>query len=180
MARVQEKLQLHRPLDEVWGLFIDPDRWLEWNTELADLRDVRGPFDRPGSGYTQVWRLARWEREGSWQVIGCEPRRWREVAGMTPIGLAFEAREEFGEVTGGSQVTVQIRWATRVAYSDGSSIGSWRSRCCEERCAPTHGGSVRSSAASKQLMVACRAATGGSREHAARQARAPWRPPLAT
>lgn len=47
MARGQEKAQLDRPLQEVWGLFIDPDRWLEWNTELVGMRDVRGPFDHP-------------------------------------------------------------------------------------------------------------------------------------
>ena len=112
MARVQEKVRLDRPLEEVWRLFIDPDRWLEWNTELAGMRDVHGPFDRPGSGYTQVWRLARWEREGAWEVTACEPGRWREVAGVTPIGLAFEAREEFQDVADGSQVIVQMSWAT--------------------------------------------------------------------
>lgn len=118
MARVHEQLQLDRPLDEVWGLFIDPNRWLEWNTELAGMRDVRGPFDHPGSGYTQVWRLARWEREGSWVVTACEPGHWREVAGVTPIGLAFEAREEFQEFAEGSQVGVQISW-----YTPGGVLG---------------------------------------------------------
>lgn len=112
MARVQETVRLDRPLEEVWGLFIDPDRWLAWNTELAGMRNVRGPFDHAGSGYTQVWRLARWEREGRWEVTACEPGRWREVAGVTPIGLAFEAREDFEDVADGSQVTVQIRWDT--------------------------------------------------------------------
>ena len=112
MAQVQEQVQIDRPLEEVWGLFVDPDRWLEWNTELAGMRDVRGPFDRAGSGYTQVWRLGRWEREGSWEVTACQPRRWREVAGVTPIGLAFEAREEFQETADGSQVIVQISWNT--------------------------------------------------------------------
>lgn len=61
----------------------------------------------------QVWRLARWEREGRWDVTACEPGRWREVAGASPIGLAFEAREEVQEVAGGSQVIVQISWDTR-------------------------------------------------------------------
>lgn len=112
MARVQETVQLARPLEDVWALFIDPDRWLEWNTELADIRDVRGPFDYPGAGYTQVWRLARWEKEGRWEVTACEPGVWREVAGVTPIGLAFEAREDFRKDANGSQVTVQISWST--------------------------------------------------------------------
>ncbi len=97
---------------EVWRLFVDPDRWLDWNTELADMRDVRGPFDRPGAGYTQVWRLGRVEREGSWRVTGCEPGRWRTVEGVTPIGLAYHAHETFERVDGGTRVSVQIAWKT--------------------------------------------------------------------
>lgn len=112
MADVRESLVLEHPLEAVWSLFIDPDRWLEWNTELADMRDVRGPFDHPSAGYTQVWRLGPLEREGRWQVTGCEPRRWRTVAGRTPIGLDFTAREEFLSRDGGTEVTVEISWAT--------------------------------------------------------------------
>ncbi len=112
MGVVKESLDLITPLDEVWDLFIDPDRWLDWNTELADMRDVRGPFDTPGSGYTQVWRRAGIEREGSWQVTGCAPRRWRTVQGVTPIGLAFSARETFERIGDRTRVTVQIGWTT--------------------------------------------------------------------
>jgi uncharacterized membrane protein len=123
MAQVRESLVVHEPLERVWALFSDPDRWLEWNTELADMRDVRGPFDHPGAGYTQVWRMGPWEREGSWQVTACEPGRWRTVAGRTPVALAFSAREEFESLEDGTRVTVEINWQT-----PGGRVGRWFDR----------------------------------------------------
>lgn len=54
MGSVRESLLLDEPREQVWQLFCDPDRWLEWNTELAEMRKVRGPFDHVGAGYTQV------------------------------------------------------------------------------------------------------------------------------
>lgn len=110
MGLVEESLELASSLDEVWNLFIDPDRWLDWNTELVNMRDVRGPFDTLGSGYTQVWRVAGIEREGTWRVTGCEPRRWRTVAGVTPIGLSYSARETFVRLGDRTRVTVEISW----------------------------------------------------------------------
>ena len=109
---VEESIDLAASLDQVWSLFIDPERWLDWNTELAGMRDVRGPFDTPGSGYTQVWRVAGIEREGTWEVTECEPGRWRTVEGVTPIGLAFSASETFERLGDTTRVTVRIAWET--------------------------------------------------------------------
>lgn len=112
MGVAEESVHLDAPMEQVWDLFTDPDRWLDWNTELADMRDVDGPFDRPGRGYTQVWRVAGIEREGTWRVTGCEPRAWRTVEGVTPIGLAYSARETFEDLGHGTRVTVRIAWQT--------------------------------------------------------------------
>lgn len=127
MAQVRESLATDEPMERVWSLFIDPDRWLEWNTELAAIRDVRGPFDHEGAGYTQVWRLGPWEREGHWAVTGCEPKKWRTVAGTTPIGLDFSARETFDTSRGRTVVTVEITWDT-----PGGAVGRWFDRLVGE------------------------------------------------
>lgn len=128
MGSVRETLALEHRVDVVWELFCDPDRWLAWNTELAGMRDVRGPFDHVGAGYTQVWRVGPWEREGSWEVTGCEPGRWRTVSGRTPIGLEFSAREEFASTTRGTQATVEIAWRT-----PGGRVGRWFDQLVGER-----------------------------------------------
>lgn len=121
MGVVTASMHVESSLDDVWDLFIDPGRWLDWNTELADMRDVRGPFDRPGTGYTQVWRMFGIEREGSWRVTGCAPREWRTVEGVTPIGLAYEARETFERVGDLTEVTVRISWTSPGGFA-GRSI----------------------------------------------------------
>lgn len=138
MAHVRESVDLDVPLDRVWSLFIDPERWLEWNTELADIEDVQGPFDHVGAGYTQVWRMGPWEGRGQWRVTGCEPRRWRTVAGRTPVKLTFSAREEFEALGNRTRVTVEINWQT-----PGGPIGRWFDRLVGE---PMLGRALRANA----------------------------------
>lgn len=98
------------PIENVWALFADPKRWAQWNTEWAEIRDVRGPFDHAGAGYTQVLRVLGWERCGTWEVVACEPKHWREVRGTLPLGIPFRAREEFHVVPQGTEVSLNLAW----------------------------------------------------------------------
>ena len=95
-------------LDEVWDLFVDPARWRQWNTEWAEIRDIRGPFDHPGAGYTQVLRVLGRERLGEWRVLACEPKRWRQVGGRLPLGIRFRGRDEFRPRTQGTEVSLEL------------------------------------------------------------------------
>lgn len=72
------------------------------------MRDVRGPFDHVGAGYTQVWRVVGMEREGSWRVTGCAPRRWRTVEADTPIGARLRVRDGFERVGAGCRVSIEV------------------------------------------------------------------------
>jgi ligand-binding SRPBCC domain-containing protein len=105
-----QSIAFDAPLDKVWALFADPERWAQWNTEWAEIRDVRGPFDHSGAGYTQVLRVLGWERRGTWEVVACEPHHWREVRGTLPFGIPFRAREEFHAVSRQTHVTLNLAW----------------------------------------------------------------------
>lgn len=109
---VQHSVIFLAPLDRVWALFIDPERWAAWNTEWAETRDVRGPFDHAGAGYTQVLRILGREYLGTWEVAGCEPQAWREVRGTLPLGIPFRGRDEFRAVTEGTEVKLEVAWDT--------------------------------------------------------------------
>jgi hypothetical protein len=63
---LQESIVFDAPVEAVWRLFADPERWARWNTEWAEIRDVRGPFDHAGSGYTQVLRVFRQKSLMAW------------------------------------------------------------------------------------------------------------------
>ena len=110
MGRITFIADFKAPRERVWKLFTDPELWSQWNTELSDIRDVRGPFDHPGSGYTQVVRLLGREYLGTWEVTACEPEIWRTVAGTLPFGAPFLARDRFEEAQGVTRVTVEIEW----------------------------------------------------------------------
>ena len=97
------------PLPEVWKLFVNPELWALWNTEWS-LRDIRGPFDHPGAGYTQVLTLFGREWLGSWEVVECDPLVRREIRGVLPMGWPFEGSDWFTETANGTRVDVEIRW----------------------------------------------------------------------
>ena len=58
MGRIIETVEFAAPLDRVWKLFTDPEDWTKWNKEWSSIRDVKGPFDHAGAGYTQVMRFS--------------------------------------------------------------------------------------------------------------------------
>ena len=113
MGRIIETVEFAAPLERVWKLFTDPEDWAKWNTELSAIRDVRGPFDHAGAGYTQVMRFAGREWLGRWEVVECQPRAWRRVEGTLPFGMPFRGHDRFEESAGGTRVTVEIEWDSR-------------------------------------------------------------------
>lgn len=112
MGRLSLTVEFHAPLAPVWQLFVDPERWRLWNTEWSEIRDVRGPFDHAGSGYTQVTRFLGREYLGRWEVTACRPMVERTIGGTLPFGVPFRGRDRFQEIDGTTRVTVEIEWAT--------------------------------------------------------------------
>jgi Polyketide cyclase / dehydrase and lipid transport len=112
MGKLSLTAEFRAPLERVWELFVDPERWRQWNTEWTDVRDVRGPFDHPGSGYTQVMRVLGREYRGRWEVTACEPMVERHITGTLPFGVPFRGRDRFEHRDGTTRVTVDLEWAT--------------------------------------------------------------------
>lgn len=112
MGRLTVVSDFRAPLDRVWSLFTDPERWKQWNTEWTEIRDVRGPFDHAGSGYTQVSRVLGREQLGTWEVVECKPKAWRSIAGTLPFGIPFRASDRFEDLGETTRVTVDVEWAT--------------------------------------------------------------------
>ena len=110
MGQISFTADFKAPRARVWRLFTDPELWLRWNTEWAAIRDVRGPFDRPGRGYTQVLRMLGREFLGTWEVTGSEAENWRTISGTLPLGVPFRGRDQFEESDGTTRVTVEIEW----------------------------------------------------------------------
>lgn len=111
MGRFTESFEFHAPRSAVWQLFTDPQQWARWNTEW-EIRDVRGPFDHPGAGYTQVLRILGREHLGHWRVVECAPGLWRRVEGTLPFGIPFEGEDRFEDDAGGTRVTLLLLWTT--------------------------------------------------------------------
>ena len=111
MSEVRVSAVIPFPVERVWGLMIQPERMAEWNTEIPEVRDIRGPMDRVGGGYRQVWRVAgrRMVSRGLWLVTEVEPLQHREFRGLTPMGPMI-GRDWFEPIAEGTRLTVQVEY----------------------------------------------------------------------
>lgn len=96
------------PPERVWSLMCDSSRLLEWNSELADVRDATPTLDHPGARYAQVWRILGRERLGRMEIVAVDPGRGREVRGTLPVGAAFSGRDLLEPSGGGTKISVQL------------------------------------------------------------------------
>lgn len=112
MGRFEFTGEFQAPIDRVWHLFSDPEMWTQWNTEWESIRDVRGPFDHPGAGYTQVLRVLGREWLGTWEVVSCEPPFRRLVEGVLPMGAPFRAHETFESHGDRTILRLRLEWET--------------------------------------------------------------------
>src|SRR5262245_53132982 len=109
MGRLDITVQLDAAPERVWALICDTSRLLEWNSELADIRDASPMLDQPGAGYTQVWRLLGRERLGRMEIVAVNGYS-REVKGVLPIGSAFSGTDSVEPSGAGAKFSLQLNY----------------------------------------------------------------------
>lgn len=110
VGRIAVTADLNAPPPQVWSMLCNPNRLLEWNTELADVRDATPTLDYAGASYTQVWRILGRERLGRMEIVEVEPERGRQVRGTLPIGAAFSGRETIEPTEQGTRLSVSLEY----------------------------------------------------------------------
>lgn len=69
MAHTKMTMHLEAPIERVFDLYIDVNRWPEWMPGLLEIKEVTGPLDTAGS---KVREISRW--------LGRTMDSWDEVA----------------------------------------------------------------------------------------------------
>lgn len=110
LGRIETSAIIDAPPQKVWMLLCDARRLLEWNSELADVRDAPDTLDWPGASYTQVWRMLGRELIGRMEIVAVDDGRGREVRGVLPIGAAFTGTETLEPVGVGTRLSVRLAY----------------------------------------------------------------------
>ena len=128
MPQVREEIRIDAPVERIWSVGSDASRIAEWQTNLVEIRDVSGPIDQVGTGYTAVNRLAGRQLEADWQVTGVEPNRSLELRGTAPGGGRAVQRVTYTPAEGATDVTIELDYEL-----PGGFLGQFANRVFVER-----------------------------------------------
>lgn len=128
MPKVHETLEISAPPERIWEVVRQHERIPEWQVSVLEVKDVTGPLDQPGSGYTVVQRLAGRTIEGRWEVAEAERPRRLVLNGSAPGGGKAILTSTFEGGEGRTQFTVELDYQL-----PGGFVGSVANKVFAER-----------------------------------------------
>ncbi|OGO55688.1 MAG: hypothetical protein A2V85_11605 [Chloroflexi bacterium RBG_16_72_14] len=95
---------------QVFELGLKAERMPEWFTSIIEVKDITGPLDRIGSGYTAMMKVAGRPLEVRWEVVKIDGPSYTELKGSAPGGgwATYSAKNE--PVGTGTEVTLELHY----------------------------------------------------------------------
>ena len=128
MATIKKSILIDAPLDRVWGVATDPNRWSTWYTGLSDVLEMTGDGG-VGTVVEQKYLMAGMEFPVSTEVLeaNVEPTRgrWKGTIGGP---LAGEQTWSYAAEGTGTRVAVDMEYTV-----PGSVLGKFADRLVFER-----------------------------------------------
>ena len=108
MGHVRDTFHVDAPIDACWELATNPYRLTEWQSGLIETKDISGPTDRAGAGYTATFRLAGRKLDGHFEATRVEKPNLLEFKGTSPGGGKVSGSTRFQPASGGTDVTTDF------------------------------------------------------------------------
>ncbi len=108
MGHVVNSIHIDAPAERVFELSIDAQRLPEWQNTVIEVKDVSGPLDRVGAGYTAVMKIAGRRLDGRWEVTRVEKPSYFEVTGTAPGGGRATVITRIEPAGDGTDSTVEL------------------------------------------------------------------------
>jgi uncharacterized protein YndB with AHSA1/START domain len=97
MIRVEESVEINRPVEEVFSYATNPQNFPEWVATVIEVRQdapgAGGPLRREGERFTTMQQALGRRFEGPFEVIAYEPNRryaYRSTGGHpVPVTMSF-------------------------------------------------------------------------------------------
>lgn len=105
MGHIRESIHVDAPIDQVWELGANCERYPEWQTGVVEVRDCTGPIDHVGAKYTIVYKSMGRRLEATFQVTRAEKPRLVESKGTVPGGGHATSLQSAEPAGGGTDLT---------------------------------------------------------------------------
>jgi uncharacterized protein YndB with AHSA1/START domain len=103
MGVLEYSIRIDAPPDDVWRIYVDPERLPEWQTGSPVIEDVSGPGDRVGTTYAS----RRGPGVGRTTVLESDPPRRLVTHTEAYFGLRFDVTSRLDPEAGGTLLTVR-------------------------------------------------------------------------
>ncbi len=105
MGHIRESIHVDAPIDQVWELGANCERYPEWQTGVVEVKDCTGPIDHVGAKYTIVYKSMGRRLEATFQVTRAEKPRLVESKGTVPGGGHATSLQSAEPAGGGTDLT---------------------------------------------------------------------------
>jgi uncharacterized protein YndB with AHSA1/START domain len=96
--------------EQVFAFAVDAERTPEYHASIVEVKDVSGPLDTVGAGYTAAMKIAGRVYEGRWEVTRVEKPRVVEMTGTMPGGGTATLIQRFAAAAGGTDCTGEMEY----------------------------------------------------------------------
>jgi coenzyme Q-binding protein COQ10 len=110
MGHVHTTTQVDGPTEAAFEFGVNPERVAEWFAMVVEVKDVSGPLDTVGAGYTAVMKIAGRKLDARWEVARVEKPRLLELKGATPGGGTATFTMQYAQVADGTEITVDCEY----------------------------------------------------------------------
>ena len=108
MGKIRESIHVEAPIEHVWELNATCERYPEWQTGIAEVKDCTGKIDRVGATYTAVYKSMGRKLEATFEVTRAEKPRLIEQKVTAPGGGRGTLVQTHESVGGGTDITIDF------------------------------------------------------------------------
>lgn len=105
MGHIRETIHVDAPIEQVWELGANCERYLEWQTGIVEVKGCTGPIDHVGARYTAVYKAMGRTLEVTIEATRAEKPRLIESKLTVPGGGHGTTLQMAESAGGGTDLT---------------------------------------------------------------------------
>lgn len=109
MAHITKSGHYDAPIERVFALATDFERYPQWNVNYVEIKEVTGPVE-VGTKVTGTMQFMGRQVEGTGEIVHVEPPRLIRIVGERPEGGRTDSTYRFTPVETGTDYVVDIEY----------------------------------------------------------------------
>jgi uncharacterized membrane protein len=131
MGHIRETIHVDAPIEQVWELGANCERYLEWQTGIVEVKGCTGPIDHVGARYTAVYKAMGRTLEVTTEATRVEKPRLIESKLTVPGGGHGTTLQMAEPASGGTDLTFTLDYELPGGFVGGMADKLFMERAIE-------------------------------------------------